>query len=197
MESSRHLDHDIRTQNALWKSKILQWRTLDDIIANKGQISFLLTAVSLIAVWVDREFISLMRKRRKRNLCHKHFFPFLAAPSVAPELILMPGKTLSLQCIYLTYVEQGHCYTPLQQWVTLMWVDEVGAKIQEDSQHQIKRRYSCDITLTVILQSPENKKFRCRATVAGEVYTSVEMHVRVPGLNITEPNQSFVLNAKN
>ncbi len=94
----------------------------------------------------------------------------------------MPGKTVSLQCILLTYVQQGYCYTQLQQQVSLTWVDETGAEIQEDLQHQIQRESSCDITLTVTLQSPENKKFRCQAAVDEQVQTSVELQIRVPGL---------------
>ncbi|XP_038582732.1 uncharacterized protein LOC119908885 [Micropterus salmoides] len=101
--------------------------------------------------------------------------------STPPELNLMPGKTVSLQCILLTYVKQGHCDTQLPQ-VSLTWVDESGTEIQEDSQHHIKYKSSCDITLTVNLQSPKNKKFRCQATVDEQVQTSVEMHVRDPAL---------------
>lgn len=96
----------------------------------------------------------------------------------------MPGKTVSLQCVLLTSVELGHCIAHLQQ-VSLTWVDEAGAEIQEDSQHQIKQETSCDITLSVTFQSPENKKFRCRATVDGQVQTSVELRVGVPGLYLS------------
>ncbi|KAK5903764.1 hypothetical protein CgunFtcFv8_007516 [Champsocephalus gunnari] len=96
-----------------------------------------------------------------------------------PELILMPGKTVLLRCIYFTYIEQWHCYTH-QRKVRLTWVDESGAEIQEDSEQPIKRKSSCDITLTVTLQSPGNKKFRCTAFVNGQAQTSVELGVRVP-----------------
>ncbi|XP_076612887.1 uncharacterized protein LOC143336547 [Chaetodon auriga] len=102
-------------------------------------------------------------------------------PSSTPEVNVMPGKMVSLQCILLTYVELGHCNKQLQQ-VSLTWVDEAGAEIQEDSQHQIKRESACDVTLTITFQSPENKKFRCQATVDGQVQTSVELRVRVPAL---------------
>lgn len=63
-----------------------------------------------------------------------------------------------------------------------MWVDEAGAKIQEDSQHQITLGSPCDITLTVTFQSPVNKKFHCQVTVDKQVHTSVEFRVRVLGL---------------
>ncbi|XP_034006574.1 uncharacterized protein LOC117498529 [Trematomus bernacchii] len=96
-----------------------------------------------------------------------------------PELILMPGKTVSLRCIYFTYLEPWHCYTHHRK-VKLTWVDESGAEIQEDSEQPIKRESSCDITLTVTLQSPGNKKFKCKAFVDGQAQTSVELGVRVP-----------------
>lgn len=104
-----------------------------------------------------------------------------------PELNLMPGKTVSLQCILLSYIEDGQCQTPLHQ-VSLTWVDEAGTEIQEDSQHQIRKDSSCAVTLTVTLKSPENKKFRCQATVDDEVQTSVELRVRVP-VCMTDPNK--------
>ncbi|KAJ4928810.1 hypothetical protein JOQ06_004435 [Pogonophryne albipinna] len=91
----------------------------------------------------------------------------------------MPGKTVLLRCIYFTYIEQWLCYTH-QRKVRLTWVDESGAEIQEDSEQPIKRESSCDITLTVTLQSPGNKKFRCIAFVDGQAQTSVELGVRVP-----------------
>lgn len=111
----------------------------------------------------------------------KHLFFHLSAPSAAPELNLMPGKTVSLQCILLTYVERGHCNTQLQQ-VSLTWVDEAGTEIQEDAQHQIKQESSCDVTLTITFQRPENRKFRCQATVDEQVWMSVELWVRASGL---------------
>lgn len=100
----------------------------------------------------------------------------------------MPGKAVSLQCVLLTYVQLGHCDLHLHQ-LSLTWVDEAGAEIQEDSQHRIKQRSSCDVTLTVTFQSPQNKKFRCRAAVGEEVRTSVEFRVRVPGLYMIDPDQ--------
>lgn len=102
----------------------------------------------------------------------------------------MPGRTLSLHCVFLTYVDKGHCHTHQQEQVFLTWVNEDGAKIQEDSKHEIKQR---DTTLTVILQSPEKKKLRCQVTLDKEVYTSVAIHVRMPGLNITKPKQQTPL----
>ncbi|XP_070844167.1 uncharacterized protein, partial [Chaetodon trifascialis] len=104
-----------------------------------------------------------------------------SGPSATLELNVMPGKTVSLQCILLSYVELGHCNAQPQQ-VSLTWVDEAGAGIQEDSQHQIKRESACDVTLTITFPSPDNKKFRCQAIVDGQVQTSVELWVRVPAL---------------
>ncbi|XP_054474763.1 uncharacterized protein LOC129107328 [Anoplopoma fimbria] len=98
----------------------------------------------------------------------------------SPELNLMPGKTVTLQCILLSFLQNRHCYKALQ--VGLAWVDEAGAEIQEDSQHQIKQESPCNVILTVAFQSPPNRKFRCRATVGKQVQTSVELLVRVPAL---------------
>ncbi len=94
----------------------------------------------------------------------------------------MPGKKVSLQCVLLSYVQQRSCYAQLQQ-VRLAWVDEDGAEIQQDSQYLIIRKSSCEITLTATFQSPENKKFRCQATVDEQVHTSVELRVRCSGLH--------------
>ena len=106
-------------------------------------------------------------------------FFFLSAPSAMPEINLIPGETVSLQCVLLAYLDEGLCDT---HQVSLMWVDEAGTEIQDDSQHQIIQKSACDITLTVTLQSPENKRFRCQATVDEQVQTSVELRVRIPGL---------------
>ncbi|KAM7395638.1 hypothetical protein PAMA_007079 [Pampus argenteus] len=102
--------------------------------------------------------------------------------SVAPTLNFVLGKVLSLQCVFLNYVEKRHCSTKLNEWVFLTWVDEAGAKIQEDSQHHIIYKSICHITLTVVPQRPENKTYSCQATVGEKVYTSVAMFVRVPAL---------------
>ncbi|XP_071333658.1 uncharacterized protein [Trachinotus anak] len=99
--------------------------------------------------------------------------------NIAPVLNLMPAKTVSLQCISLTYVDGGHCP---QKRISLTWVDEAGFEIQEDSYHQIYQPSPCDITLTVTFQSPGNRKFRCQATVDRQVQTSAELWVRAPAL---------------
>lgn len=99
----------------------------------------------------------------------------------------MPDKTVSLQCVLLTYLEQGHCYTQELQHVSLMWVDEAGTVIQEDSQHQIKHQSSCKITLTASLQRSEKKKCRCQAIVDEQIQTSLELTVGASGLK-TDPN---------
>ncbi|KAG8011191.1 hypothetical protein GBF38_005878, partial [Nibea albiflora] len=98
--------------------------------------------------------------------------------NTSPELKLIPGKSVSLQCILLGYLELKDCDALLQPG-NLMWVDEAGAKIEEDPQHQITLRSPCDITLTVAYQSPVNKKFHCQVTVDEQVHTSVEFRVRV------------------
>ncbi|XP_034555648.1 uncharacterized protein LOC117824299 [Notolabrus celidotus] len=99
-----------------------------------------------------------------------------------PQLNLMPGKTVTLQCILLASLQQGHCYMQLQQLVSLTWVDESGAVIQEDSKQHINQKSACDVTLTVSFQSPQKKKYRCQATVQDQFLTSVEFHVRFRGL---------------
>ncbi|KAM3603258.1 uncharacterized protein V6R79_019486 [Siganus canaliculatus] len=86
---------------------------------------------------------------------------------------------MSLQCVLLSYVEQGRCNVRLQQ-LSLTWLNEAGAAIEDDSEHQIKQESPCDVTLTVTFQNPTNKKFRCQATVNGRVQTSTELRVRVP-----------------
>ncbi|KAM4522865.1 uncharacterized protein PAE49_002421 [Odontesthes bonariensis] len=110
----------------------------------------------------------------------------------AATFILTPGKTLTLQCVLFTYFEQDHCYTPMQQEITLMWVDETGAQIHADSQHQIQQRSPCEVTLTLALQSPGRKKFRCQATVGEQSQSSAAVWVRVPGL--TGSGRGFFVN---
>lgn len=116
-------------------------------------------------VWVFAEFIS----------CHKYFF-FLFALSAIPEINLTPGKTVSLQCVLL---QQGRCSG---QRVSLMWVDETGAEVQQDSYQQLTRDSACDTTLTVTVQSPGLKKFKCQMTVNQQFPTAVALWLRVSGL---------------
>ncbi|XP_042359846.1 uncharacterized protein LOC121955823 [Plectropomus leopardus] len=113
-----------------------------------------------------------------RHRCQQRPEIFISdnTPAAMPELNLMPGTTVSLQCVLLSYMEDGLCSTAQ---VSLMWVDESGTEIQEDSQHQIKQASACATTLTVTIKTPENKKFRCQATVGEEVQRSVELRVRV------------------
>ncbi|XP_034435821.1 uncharacterized protein LOC117758334 isoform X1 [Hippoglossus hippoglossus] len=96
----------------------------------------------------------------------------------ALELKLLPGKTVSLQCVLLSFMENRHCLTNREQEISLTWVDEANAEIQGDGQHRITQWSPCDVTLTVAFQSPERVKFRCQATVNGRVLTSVELWVR-------------------
>ncbi|XP_019947123.2 uncharacterized protein [Paralichthys olivaceus] len=98
----------------------------------------------------------------------------------APELKLLPNKTVSLQCVLLSFVENAHCLNNRQQGISLKWVDGAGAEIQTDAQHQITQWSCCDITLTVAFRSPESLKFRCQATVLERVQTSVELLVTAP-----------------
>ncbi|KAG7508213.1 hypothetical protein JOB18_006716 [Solea senegalensis] len=112
-----------------------------------------------------------------RHRCQKRTNDF-SLYNTAPVINLTPAKTVSLQCVFLSVVEKRYCLTKLRKRVSLMWVDEAGAEIQADSQHHIMQRSSCDITLTVTYQSPENMTFRCQATVARKVFTSVELQVR-------------------
>ncbi|XP_072217982.1 uncharacterized protein [Leuresthes tenuis] len=111
----------------------------------------------------------------------------------AAKLILTPGETLSLQCVLFTYFEQDHCYAPMKQEITLMWVDETGAQIHEDSQHQIQQRSPCEVTLTLALQSPGKKKFRCQATVDEQSQSSAEVWVKVPGLSMDGADNKTVI----
>ncbi|CAJ1077365.1 uncharacterized protein LOC117824299 [Xyrichtys novacula] len=105
--------------------------------------------------------------------------PIYSVVSNSLQLTLTPGKTVTLQCVLLTYIQQGHCYSLVQQHVSLLWVDETGAIIQQDSQHGIDQKSACDVTLTVAFLKPETKKYRCQATVDDQVLTSVEFRVRL------------------
>ncbi|KAL3052740.1 hypothetical protein OYC64_005296 [Pagothenia borchgrevinki] len=137
-------------------------------IVSDGGIKTATSEDSKCTLQITAEDVGLHRCQRLPDV----FSPL----NTIPELILMPGKTVSLRCIYFTL---EHCYTHHRK-VKLTWVDESGAEIQEDSEQPIKRESSCDITLTVTLQSPGNKKFKCKAFVDGQAQTSVELGVRVP-----------------
>ncbi|XP_029352971.1 uncharacterized protein LOC115038242 [Echeneis naucrates] len=97
--------------------------------------------------------------------------------STAPVLNLLPAKTVSLQCVALTYLDKGLC-----RRVSLAWVDEDGVRIQEDAYHLIHRPSPCAITLTVTFQSPGNRTLRCQATVNEQIKTSAEFRLRAPAL---------------
>ncbi|XP_022593597.1 uncharacterized protein LOC111216370 [Seriola dumerili] len=103
----------------------------------------------------------------------------LSSHNTAPVLNLLPAKTVSLQCVALTYVDRGRCS---RRRIRLTWVDEAGVEIQEDSYHQINQPSPCDITLTVAFQEPGIRKFRCQATIDEQVQTSAELWVRAPAL---------------
>ncbi|KAM9703458.1 uncharacterized protein ACNS7B_002175 [Menidia menidia] len=105
------------------------------------------------------------------------------SPAVAAKSILYPGEKMLLQCVLLTFLEDNHCHTQMQQRVELMWVDETGAQIHGDSQHQIQRQSACEVTLTLTLQRPGQKRFKCQATVDQQIQTSKEVWVRVPERN--------------
>ena len=143
---------------------------------------------SLVA-WVSAELKIWQYIKRDKSVPLTHFF----FPLAAPVLTLMPTRTVSPQCVFLPYRRWGNCFPRLEPRVWLRWVDEAGAEIQDDSQHQLQWRSSCDITLTVAFQSPGNKKFRCQATVGDQVYTSVVWQVRAPGLFMTDPNQETII----
>ncbi|XP_062266765.1 uncharacterized protein LOC133973129 [Platichthys flesus] len=116
-----------------------------------------------------------------RHRCHERSNGLSTKTLIsAPELKLLPGKTVSLQCVLLSFLENAHCLNGLDQLISLTWVDEADAEIQDDAQHQITHRPHCDVTLTVAFQSPKSLKFRCRATVNGRVQTSEELLVRAP-----------------
>ncbi|XP_028295788.1 uncharacterized protein LOC114457866 [Gouania willdenowi] len=97
----------------------------------------------------------------------------------APVLKLTPEKPVALQCVFLKYVKYKHCYH-LSQKVRLTWVDESGAQIEEDPQHQIQHQSPCAVTLHMALKSPQTRTVRCQMTVGDIVQTSVQLLVRLP-----------------
>ncbi|XP_040017191.2 uncharacterized protein LOC120808370 [Gasterosteus aculeatus] len=105
--------------------------------------------------------------------------------SASPQWDLVPGKTLSLQCLLLR---------PHLRQVRLTWVDEAGAEVREDSRHRVQRASDCNVTLTVTSQGPGDERLRCRATAGEEATASPLLWVRVPvlkgngrGVNIPDP----------
>lgn len=164
MERSRKAHQE--TQDARCPSK-----TLGIISARKARRSSLITTVSTATVQ-DQELCGISQNL---FLCHKQFL-FLFALSAILEINLTPGKAVSLQCVLL---EQGHSG---EQQVSLTWVDETGAEVQQDSYQQLTRDSACDTTLTVSVQSPGLKKFKCQMTVNQKFSTAVALRLRVSGL---------------
>lgn len=100
MDRSRQLSQRTGIQNALSKSKLSQWRMLDDITANRSQMSSLLTIVSTVKIkvlllcWFISAYREKADKRKRECLCHKQinktnsFFlsiSYLNSPRVKPH----------------------------------------------------------------------------------------------------------------
>ncbi|XP_038158429.1 uncharacterized protein LOC119794788 isoform X1 [Cyprinodon tularosa] len=98
----------------------------------------------------------------------------------ASDLILAPGEKLSLQCVLPTHLRHKHCNNQ-QSYISLMWVDESSSKVIPDSQLQIQQRSPCDVTLTIALQSPASRRFKCQMAVNEQIQTSDEFWIRVQG----------------
>ncbi|CAN9507723.1 unnamed protein product [Ophioblennius macclurei] len=115
-----------------------------------------------------------------RHVCQQKPGAFSTHTGALP-LDLMPGKTLSLQCVLLDFLERRRCNKALQRNIRLTWVDGTDAEVQEDSEHRIKRQSACDVTLLYTPQSDPTERFRCRMTVGTHVQTSVEMRIGSQG----------------
>nr|XP_049613451.1 uncharacterized protein LOC125990372 isoform X2 [Syngnathus scovelli] len=98
-----------------------------------------------------------------------------------PEFKVAPGFGVSFQCTLVNFLTLGHCLISPRSSVHLVWVDQDGLEVHDNSNYHISQRSQCDVTLTVTLQAPGSEAFRCLARVgkSENPWFSAAMRVQV------------------
>ncbi|XP_077444055.1 diverse immunoglobulin domain-containing protein 3.1 [Stigmatopora argus] len=98
-----------------------------------------------------------------------------------PEIRVSPGNTVSFQCILLSSLTSKSC-SQRRSEMRLTWLDLSDQKIRDNSSHWIARKSPCDVTLSVTLQAPGTRAFKCQASAGTSTQNSAVMRVQVPAV---------------
>ncbi|XP_034143740.1 uncharacterized protein LOC105008368 isoform X1 [Esox lucius] len=106
----------------------------------------------------------------------------LTNSSSTPETDVKPDRPVT-RCFLYTFDGPGKCRQGITEPVSLLWVDEAGNKLKNDSRHQVTQTSECDITLTVTLQKEDNnRKWTCQLIIDGKKEISIDFTSMVPGI---------------
>ncbi|XP_029984690.1 uncharacterized protein LOC115415305 isoform X2 [Sphaeramia orbicularis] len=132
---------------------------------------------------------SLKREDAGHDICKRN--SKLSFP--VHKLNVTPVKAMSLQCVLLTDVRDTRCFTQQFEQISLRWVDEDDVPVQVNSQYDLKQQSDCDVTLTVNLQSPGKRRFKCQASVGDQTWTSEEVLITFP--DVKQKGRGLVINS--
>uniref|UniRef100_A0A3P8Y3Q6 Ig-like domain-containing protein n=1 Tax=Esox lucius TaxID=8010 RepID=A0A3P8Y3Q6_ESOLU len=98
------------------------------------------------------------------------------------HLSVLTSEPVILRCFLYTSEGPGICSRDVTEHVSLLWVDEAGNKLENDSRHQVTQTFDCDITLTVTLQKEDNnRKWTCQLNINEKKNISFDFTFMVPG----------------
>ncbi|XP_010867539.4 uncharacterized protein LOC105009809 isoform X2 [Esox lucius] len=101
----------------------------------------------------------------------------LTISSSTPESDLKPDYPLTLRCTLHTPFGPGMCRYGELDKISLGWVDQTRADLQDVSRYHFTVHSTCDITLNVTLQREDiNRRWTCQLTDKGKVKTSIYFH---------------------
>ncbi|XP_034143529.1 uncharacterized protein LOC117593282 isoform X1 [Esox lucius] len=107
----------------------------------------------------------------------------LTISSSTPESDLKPDYPLTLRCTLHTPLGPGMCRYGELDKISLGWVDQTGADLQDVSRYHFTVHSTCDITLEVTLQREDiNRRWTCQLTDKGKVKTYIYFHSTLSGV---------------
>ncbi|XP_077567192.1 uncharacterized protein LOC144192048 [Stigmatopora nigra] len=106
---------------------------------------------------------------------------FFIPQSDVPEIRVPPRTTVSYRCILLSSLTSNSCYRRRSE-IHLNWLDLSDQEIRDNSSHRTAHKSAWDVTLSVNLEVPGTKAFKCQATTGTSTQTSEVMRVQVPAL---------------
>uniref|UniRef100_A0A3P8Y3N9 Ig-like domain-containing protein n=1 Tax=Esox lucius TaxID=8010 RepID=A0A3P8Y3N9_ESOLU len=90
--------------------------------------------------------------------------------------------SVTLRCFLYTSEGPGICSRGVPEHVSLLWVDEAGNNLKNDSRHQVTQTPDCDITLTLTLQKEDNnRKWTCQLNINEKKEISIDFSFMAPG----------------
>ncbi|XP_057678957.1 uncharacterized protein LOC130907652 [Corythoichthys intestinalis] len=98
-----------------------------------------------------------------------------------PERKVAPGNTVSFRCVLLSSLMRNSCSRRSLE-VRLTWLDLFDQQVRDNSSHLVQQTSACDATLSVTLEAPGIKAFKCQASDGTLVQNSAVMRVQVPAV---------------